>query len=318
MDDKLVELYDLSWRYRVCKALEAANRLGVFTKLSDESLSLDEISLRCNTKPVETAKLLEICAVMGWVEIEAGLYRNSDFARRYLVEESDLYQGDIIAHGAAVSEYWQGLENVVSQEELPAEDEAAGHRHFIMAMRDIAAGGRGEMFIDNIDLTGRKRMLDVGGGPASYSIAACKKYAGLSCTVFDLPETVAIAKQQVDEANMAERIELKAGNWDADEFGAGFDVVLFSNVLHGAASGGASKLAKAHAAMEAGGLLVVQEFVLHDETAGPLVPAVFNMMVGAYRKSELFSVIAGAGFSDVRIVAADERIGSTWITAVRS
>ena len=89
MEDKLVELYDLSWRSRVCKALEAANRLGVFTELGGKPASLDEISLRCNTKPEETAKLLEICAVMGWVEIEGDVYRNSDFARRYLVEGSD-------------------------------------------------------------------------------------------------------------------------------------------------------------------------------------------------------------------------------------
>ncbi len=317
MEDKLVELYDLSWRSRVCKALEAANRLGVFTGLGDESLGLEEICLRCNTKPDATAKLLEICAVMGWVEMEGGIYRNSDFARRYLVAGSELYQGDIIAHGATVSAYWAGLENVVSQEELPGEDEAEGHRHFIMAMRDIAAGGRGEMFIENIDLGGRKRMLDVGGGPASYSIAACRKYPELSVTLFDLEATIAIARQQVDEADMAERIELRVGDWDADEFGEGYDVVLFSNVLHGPADGAASKLAKGHGAMVEGGLLVVQDFVLKDEGAGPLVPAVFNMMVGAFRKGELFSVIEGAGFSDVRIVAADERIGSTWITAIR-
>jgi len=318
MEDKLVELYDLSWRSRVMRALEVANRLGVFTKLGDESVGLDEICRRCNTKPEATAKLLEICAVMGWVEIEGERYRNSEFARRYLVAGSELYQGDIIAHGVTVSGYWAGLENVVSQEELAVEDEAEGHRHFIMAMRDIAAGGRGEMFIESIDLGGRKRMLDVGGGPASYSIAACRKYPGLSVVVFDLEATIAIAKQQVSGADMADRIELCAGDWDVDEFGEGFDVVMFSNVLHGAASGAESKLAKAHGAMDAAGLLVVQEFVLNDEGVGPLVPAVFNMMVGAYRKRELFSVIEGAGFSDVRVVAVDERIGSTWITAVKS
>ena len=114
---------------------------------------------------------------------------------------------------------------------------------------------------------------------------------------------------------MADRISVRAGDWDEDDFGEDNDVVLFSNVLHGAASEAETKLRKAYDSMAAGGLVVVQEFLLNDEKSGPLIPALFNIMVGAYSKGELVKVIEAAGFENTRMVAESEELGAGWITA---
>ena len=107
------------------------------------------------------------------------------------------------------------------------------------------------------------------------------------------------------------------GNWDTDSFGEDSDVVLLSNVLHGPTSQSDMKLGKAYDSMTAEGLLVVQEFLMNDEKTGPLIPALFNIMVGAWSQAELLDVIGKAGFKDARLVSSCEEIGCAWITAVK-
>jgi hypothetical protein len=62
-------------------------------------------------------------------------------------------------------------------------------------------------------------------------------------------------------------------------------------------------------------LLVVQEFVLNDDKTGPLIPALFNIMVGAFSRRDLVSVIEKAGFTGCKVVFDCEQMGATWLTA---
>ncbi|NIR07513.1 MAG: SAM-dependent methyltransferase, partial [Candidatus Aminicenantes bacterium] len=93
---------------------------------------------------------------------------------------------------------------------------------------NIAVAGRADAFIENIDLSGRKKLLDVGGGPGTYSIAACRRFPKLKAVVFDLPETIAIANEVIAGEGMQDRVTTRAGNWETDTFGKDNDVVLFS------------------------------------------------------------------------------------------
>ena len=122
-------------------------------------------------------------------------------------------------------------------------------------------------------------------------------------------------KEVVAKEDILDRIDFQPGNWDADEFGSGNDVVLFSNVLHGPTYKVGDKLAKAKDSMVKGGLLVIQEFVLNDEKSGPVIPALFNVMVGAFSQKELLDAIEEAGFVNSKVVINDDEIGCCWISA---
>ena len=100
-------------------------------------------------------------------------------------------------------------------------------------MHDITMGGRGELFLAAVDLTGRRSLVDVGGGPGTYSILSCQRYPQLRATVFDVPKTIAITREVITQHGMAERIGVREGSWETDDFGRGYDVALLSNVLHG-------------------------------------------------------------------------------------
>ena len=64
--------------------------------------------------------------------------------------------------------------------------------------------------------------------------------------VFDLAETVAIAKEMIAKEGLTDRVSVQEGDWDLDWFGANNDVVLLSDVMHGAGSGAQMKLEKAY------------------------------------------------------------------------
>ena len=316
MDTALNYLSDLTWGYRASRILQTAVRLKLFTHLDKKGRSCDQLAALCSAKPELLQKILIACVAMGLMQKEGDVYSNTALSQTYLVEGQPLYQGNIIAHAARVWDFWNELPNEVFSE-LPQEVPDQPHQDFIFGMRDITMAGRGQLFLDHIDLTGRKKLFDVGGGPGLYSILACRKYPELTATVFDLPETIAITRQIIEQENMTDRIAVCEGSWDTDDFGSGNDVVLFSNVLHGAESDALQKLQKAYDSMNPCGMVAIQEFVLNDAKSGPLIPALFNVMVGAYSQSELLELLPQAGFSNARIIVQSEQIGCTWMTATK-
>jgi SAM-dependent methyltransferase len=278
-------------------------------------MSAEQISRQCRTKPELTERLLIACTAMGLLKKHQDQYENTEMAETFLVRQNRLYQGDIIAHSATVWDFWTSLEDQIRLEPGPKDNKAAEHRDFIMGMDNIALAGRAQIFVDNIDLAGRKRLFDVGGGPGTYSIFACKRYPQLTAVVFDLPETIEITKEVIVREKMPDRITVQPGDWAKDSFGQDNDVVMFSNVLHGPASDAQMKFKKAYDAMVPGGLLVVQEFLLNNEKTGPLIPALFNVMVGAYSQAELSSEIETAGFAKPTMAAESQELGAAWMTA---
>ncbi|MFA5863557.1 MAG: methyltransferase [Phycisphaerae bacterium] len=310
-------LNDLSWGFRSARAVQVACNLEIFTILDREGpLSVEALSTLCRTKEELTDKLLIACCAMELLVKDGGKYKNTDYADAYLVRGRPLYQGDIIGHASSVWNFWSRLEDEIRLEGVKS-DPVREHRNFILGMDNLAGADRAENLAGSLDLYGRRKLLDVGGGPGSYSIALCRRNPKLKAVVFDLPATIAIAREVIVREKMEKQVSVQEGSWDTDEFGEGNDVVLFSNVLHGPASEAEMKLAKARRSMAQGGLLVVQEFVLNDEKSGPLVPSLFNIMVGAYSRRELFDVIETAGFSDPKVVFSSERYGNTVVVGRR-
>jgi hypothetical protein len=315
MDDKDTVWHDFSWDYRAARVLQIANKIDIFTTLADKEMSSEELAQKCHTKSDLTERLLIACTAMGLLDKRRSRYKNTELSKSYLVRGQKLYQGNIIAHSAVVWNFWNNLADEIWLESAPEVKQADEHRNFIMGMHNIAVAGRADVFIENIDLSGRKKLLDVGGGPGTYSIAACRRYPQLKAVVFDLPETIAIANEVIAGEGMQDKVTTQAGNLETESFGENNDVVLLSNVLHGPGSKAETKLKKAYDSMVDGGLLLVQDFLLNDEKTGPLIPALFNVMVGAYSRCELLSLVKEAGFVQANIVVSSEDIGFTWIRA---
>ena len=315
MENGIAILNDLNWGYRAARVLHVANTLSLFTILSEKPMSAEQICRTIKSAPEMMKKLLIACTSMGLLEKEGNQYKNTELAQTYLVRGRKLYQGDIIAHAAIVWDFWSGLPEHVTLGGERVAINPDDHRNFIMGMHNIAVAGRAQLFIDSVDLTGRKKLFDVGGGPGTYSIAACRRYPELKAVVFDLPETIAITKEIISKEGMQDVITVREGDWETDDFGEDNDVVLLSDVMHGPGSKAQMKLKKAYDSLLCGGLVVIQEFLLNDRKTGPLIPALFNVMVGAYSQAELFGIVEETGLIKPRLVISSEELGSSWVTA---
>lgn len=315
MQHGIERLHEWMWGYRAARVLHVLTGLKVFTHLDREPMTSGSLAAACRANEATLEKMLIAGVAMGLLERDAARYRNTAMSEAYLVEGKRHYQGNIIMHSARVWEVWSQLPDAAGRADLLNGDQGREHRDFILGMYNITMAGRGALFLESVDLSGRQAMADIGGGPGAYSILACQRYPELQATVFDLPETVAIAREVIGQHGLSERIHTVQGSWQTDDFGHGYDVVLLSNILHGPESMAGMILRKAYAAMDPGGLLAVQEFVLRDDKSGPLVPALFNVMVGAYSRAELTGQIEQAGFVDVQPVGQDDTVGSLWLTA---
>ena len=162
-----------------------------------------------------------------------------------------------------------------------------------------------------IDLTGVRRLLDLGGGSGAYSQAFARASSEVAPTVFDLPSVTPLARRYAEAAGLGERIATVDGDLLAGDFGSGWDLVFASAICHMLSpEENRALFARVHAALRPGGRFVIQEFVLSDDKTGPLHAALFslNMLVAtragaSYSEREYLDWLTGAGFGGTKVIA---------------
>ena len=320
--DVSMELMEVHWQFRTARVLMTAHQLGVFECLREPKKAAD-VASECNTDSMMTEKLLTACCGLGIVRRNGEYFALTQLGRDTLLPESPRYLGGVLDHGETLWWRWSGLPDAVRTGHWkavagPPEPFASHwHEHWIRAMHGISANGVGQWIARQLDLSDRSLLLDVGGGPGTYSIALCQRFPNLRAVIWDLPQTLVMTKEYIERFHMGSRISMQEGDWNRDDFGTGYDCLLISNVMHGHGSRAEAKLEKAKNALVPGGLLIVHDFLLNNDRCGPLPAALFNLMIGAYTVDEILAVIRAAGFSEVSLIAHNSQRGSGIVTAVR-
>jgi len=217
--------------------------------------------------------------------------------------------GNAISYSDNLYNTWGELETAVRTGTPPmpaitylgADEEKT--RHFVYGMHDRAMA-IGRALPEMIDLTGRKRMLDVGGGPGTYSALLTERFPGLQSEVLELPGVARIAQEILDKTGAAERVKMLNGDYHSTDFGSGYDVVLMSGMFHRETVENCRRLIeKARACLEPGGLLVVSDIFADEGGAGPVFAALFglNMMLtaadgGVHADADVSRWLAEGGF----------------------
>ena len=139
--------------------------------------------------------------------------------------------------------------------------------------------GAARLFSRSVDLTGRKLMLDLGGGSGAYSIVATKTFPGLKAIVLDLPPVAVVASEYI--AGQRRRPTASA-RWPATsrstDFPQGVDVVVMaSNLPQYEPDLIRLVVGKAFAALVPGGEMHLIGETLHDDRRGPLSAALWGL-----------------------------------------
>jgi len=259
-----------------------------------------------------TAMLLDALTSLALLEKRDESYVATPFAAANPSKSSSGYMGHILMHHHHLMTGWARLHEAVQSggplrgRVAQGSDESV-RESFLMGMFNLASL-LAPRVAEAIDLSGCTRLLDLGGGPATYAIHFCLANPGLSSVVYDLPTTRVFAETTIARFDLSQRITFTAGDYHVDPLPSGFDATWLSHVLHADCPAAcAHLLRKAAAALNPGGLLLVQEFILDDDKAGPTFPALFslNMLLGteagqSYSGGELKSMMTEAGLSDVR------------------
>lgn len=304
----------LTVAYWGAQALLTANRIGLFDACTGAGLPLDALSARLGTAPRPTELLLKSLVGLGMLEARDGLYRNTRLADFYLVSKSPAFMGNALRYSDNLYATWGELEKALREDRPPLQAESylgadrKTTRDFVHGMHQRAMAA-GRALVEIVDLGGRTRMLDVGGGPGTYASLFAKKHAQLRVQLLELPGVAEIAKEIVADMGCADRVTVLSGSYDDTAFPDGNDVVLISGVLHRESPAGCRALiAKAAASLVPGGLLVTSDVFADDGGATPVFAALFgiNMMLtapngGVHSDADVGRWLGEAGIGEISI-----------------
>jgi cyclopropane fatty-acyl-phospholipid synthase-like methyltransferase len=195
-------------------------------------------------------------------------------------------------------------------------------RNFLMGMFNLASLLAPQV-ARQIDLSGRTRLLDLGGGPGTYAIHFCRRNKALRAVVFDRPTTRPFAREIIARHGLEARIDFQAGDYRSDALKGPYDVVWLSHILHAEGPETCRQLLhKVHDALASGGLILVHDFLLAASMDGPLFPALFslNMLQAtsegrAYTRQQIEDMLAAAGFGQIHSISLESPNGSGIVAA---
>ena len=311
-------LRELSWGYRPALLILTANRLRLFDALSDRAMTARGLARKLGLDQRALEIVLDALTALDLLLKRKNTYRCRAEARDLLVAGGARYKGNILDHRFNVLERWMDLPRVVKQggpaKLMRSRRSRREWREFILGMEDVARESIGP-FLESLNLEGRNRLIDLGGGPGTYTIAFCRRYRELEAVIFDLPETIPIARKQIREAGLDGRIKTAAGDYMNDDIGRGFDTALLSNIIHSLSPAGFLELSrKVNRALDEGGIIAVRDFRLDEDRTSPVGSALFavNMLVSTgggncYTPSEIKKTLGRAGYGCFRSVPVTPR-----------
>ena len=294
--------------------IHAAQRFDVFNQIGTGQATAQELAERCGADPRGMDILLVACASLGLLMRKDGRYKNSPLAKTFLVKGSPYYQGGIVSMFEEWYPTWGRLYDAVRTGkpvvEKPHDQGEEAVRTYIMGMhyRGVA---QAKLLAQKISLKGRKRLLDVAGGPGTFSIMMCLKNKGLQAVVLDLPQTLKITQEIIENFHVPNRVQTQEGNYLRDEtFGRGYDALLLSSMFNQESPTVIKNIMrKSLATLNPGGLVIVQEQLLNDEKSGPALAALIgvNQLLhtpggAAYSGEEMAEWMGEVGFTKVQRV----------------
>jgi 3-hydroxy-5-methyl-1-naphthoate 3-O-methyltransferase len=272
--DDVLELFLGFW---ISRTVMAAVELGVFEALEATWMTLEEAQVALGGLARRPARaLLDTCVAVRLLDKEDGRYRNSPLASAYLHSGSEYSLRNYVLDERWCWGAWGRLEQAIrtDSQQLPPDEEGyhAFPEDFFLDFLHGHSLAMAERLADAVDISGARRIMDVGGGSGAVSIALCRRFPHLEAVVVDQAPVVARAAEHIERAGLSPsgRIATHAANLFADPLPTGCDTAVLANVLHDFSPERAREiLVRVAAALPPGGRLLILEIVPDDERRGP-------------------------------------------------
>ena len=230
-----------------------------------------------------------------------------------LLETSGYYWRTCTLHAGVKLDVFTAIgDNQLTIKEI-AQKLNADQRGVTMLLNTLTAMNLAPRLVPSINLSNRRHLLDLGGGPGTYAIYFCLNNPQLKATVYDLPTTKPFAKKIIEKYNLVDRIDFIGGNYLEENIDKAYDVAWLSQILHGEGPENCQRIIqKAVSALEPGGMIIVHEFILNNTMDGPIFPALFslNMLLGtpngqSYSEKQIMDMLAKAGVKEINRIPVE-------------
>jgi predicted O-methyltransferase YrrM len=324
---------DLLWRVWLSAqwlpALTVADELGLFDRIDAAPMTAAELASSHELELRGVTALLSTLAALRFLAVCDGRFELTDVSRTYLRKRSPHYSAAFLRLGQDSKHAWlaaimrksgqgdaSGTERRprMRSSAFPSADWARGsisaerarvvasamHGHSLAAATALAHDGR---------LAGVRHLLDIGGGSGCFSIALALNDPRIRCTILELPQMCAVAREYVVAAGVCDQVALFGANMFRDQWPRGHDAVWFSNVLHDwSPQTAAWLLRRAFETLPSGGRVFIHEMLLDDDGSGPLEAASFSLVMFVategqqFTQGELISLLYSTGFEQPEIL----------------
>lgn len=320
--------------YSTDMLIAALKGLDFFTWLNQHPGTIANIAegLKLQVRPVDVMTTLFVS--LGLLERDGEVLRTSAVAREHLVAGSPWYLGPYFPRQTdrpIAEDLLRVLQTGQPASFASRKDEADWHRametegfaeEFLAAM-DCRGLLTGPALARNLDLTAYRKLLDIGGGSGIYACSLAANFTHLRGSVLEKPPVDRVARRAIEKRGFSDRVDVIAADMFAERLPVGYDVHLYSNVLHDWDVDVVRSLLHASAAsLEPGGAIIIHEAFLNADKSGPVAMAAYSVLLMHVTQGRCYSVgemgewLREAGFGAPTVVPS--AVGRSALLARRS
>jgi precorrin-6B methylase 2 len=304
---------ELARDFMASRVLLSAAELDLFTLLTPKPLTAEEIAADTKTRLRGISILLDALSALGLLVKTDGRYRTEPSAAPLLSAEAPESILPMVLHMGTVWQNWSQITDIVQGKTTPSLSKGTlsknNRKAFIGAMH-VVASKAAPAVVAAVNPGRARRLLDVGGGSGTYTLAFLAAAPAMQATLFDLPPVIEMARDRVQAAGMVGRVTLTAGDFYKDELPPGHDLALLSAIIHqNSPAQNEALYGKIYRALDSGGRIVVRDHVMSADHTQPLEGALFavNMLAGTeegctYTFDEIKSGLTAVGFTQINLI----------------
>ncbi|HEX2884890.1 methyltransferase [Vineibacter terrae] len=301
------------------KTLLSAVELDLFTALSDEPVDGETLRQRIGLHRRAAHDFFDALVALGMLERQDGIYRNTPETALYLDRNKPSYVGGFLRLAdAKLYPIWGSL-TAALRTGTPQSGVKDGEDIFDVQYADrqsVAQYGQAmtgaslriaRALAQRFPWTEYRSFIDVGAAQGVVPVEIGRAHPHLSGGGFDLPLVRPVFEAYVRQHGLEDRLRFYPGDFFKDPLPTA-DVLVMGHILHDwDLPSKRDLLAKAHAALPAGGVLIVYDWMIDDDrrknAAGLLMS--LNMLVRTrggfdYTGADCIGWMRAAGFNDVR------------------
>ena len=308
------------------KTLLTAVNMDLFTILAKRELSGTDIQSRLGLHSRSLYDFLDALVAMGFLKRKGlkkeAIYGNAEDADFFLDKNKPTYIGGILEMcNNRLYPFWNNLENGLKTG-LPQNETKDGGkpifeavyadpkklREFVGAMAGVQMGNFIE-FSKAFNFSNYKTLCDIGGAGGFLAAHVAMNNQHMQCTSMDLPPVEPIAKENVQNMGLKDKVKITSGDFFTDDFPKS-DIITMGNILHDWGTKDKNMLIKkAYDALPKGGAFVVIENIIDNDRSknafGLLMS--LNMLIeteGGYdfSASDFNKMAIDAGFTSTSIM----------------